>query len=46
MKMDEENIINITMFGGKGLFGGRETRKEVVVSSCVFSGSCEALKAG
>jgi len=38
--------INVTMFGGKGIFGGRETRKEVVVSSCAFADDCEALKAG
>ena len=39
-------VINITMFGGKGIFGGRETRKEVVISRCAFADDCEALKAG
>lgn len=41
------NVINVTMFGGKPIFGkGRETKKEVVVSSCEFANSCPALKAG
>src|SRR5690625_3957490 len=45
---DKERLeeINVTMFGGKGIFGGRETRKEVVISSCDFANDCEALKAG
>jgi len=38
--------INVTMFGGKGIFGGRETRKEAVISSCAFTDDCEALAAG
>lgn len=41
-----EEIVSISMFGGKGIFGGRETRKEVVISSCPFANDCEALKAG
>lgn len=44
--MSRDNIVNITMFGGKGIFGGRETRKEVVISICPFADTCEALKAG
>src|SRR5690625_4727185 len=41
-----EEIVSISMFGGKGVFGGRETRKEVVISSCSFAEDCKALKAG
>lgn len=46
--MSKERLeeINVTMFGGRGLFGGRETRKEAVVSSCPFSEECKALKDG
>lgn len=43
---EKEEIVSISMFGGKGLFGGRETRKEVVISSCPFAQNCEALKVG
>src|SRR5690625_7413771 len=46
--MSKERLeeINVTMFGGKGIFGGRETRKEAVISSCAFADDCEALPAG
>src|SRR5690625_885356 len=46
--MSKERLeeINVTMFGGKGIFGGRETRKEAVISSCAFADDCEALAAG
>src|SRR5690625_7576745 len=46
--MSKERLeeINVTMFGGKGVFGGRETRKEAVISSCAFADDCEALAAG
>ena len=46
MSQEQLEEINITMFGGKGIFGGRETRKEVVVSSCAFAQDCAALQAG
>lgn len=44
--MEKENILDVSMFGGKGLFGGRETKLEAVVSRCKFSETCEALKQG
>lgn len=44
--MKSDNIVNISMFGGRGIFGGRETKKEVVISSCAFADTCEALKNG
>lgn len=40
------NVINVDLYGGKGLFGGRETKKRAVVSSCEFADSCPALEAG
>ena len=46
MSKERLKVINITMFGGKGIFGGRETRREVVISSCAFADDCKALKAG
>lgn len=40
------DVINVSMFGGKGLFGGREAKKEAVISSCQFANSCPAFQAG
>lgn len=44
--MSNYEIVNVALFGGKSLFGGRETKLHAVVSSCQFSNSCPALKAG
>lgn len=38
--------INVTMFGGKSIFGGRERPLEAVVSYCEYAEVCPALKSG
>ena len=38
--------INVTMFGGKSIFGGRERPLETVVSYCEYAEVCPALKSG
>lgn len=44
--MSKKEIVSVSIFGGKSIFGGRETRREVVVSSCPFANSCKALESG
>lgn len=39
-------VVNITMYGGKGLFGGREVKKSAIISSCELASSCPANQAG
>lgn len=39
-------VINVVMYGGKCIFGGRETKKVAAVSTCDFANDCPALKAG
>lgn len=38
--------INVTMFGGKSIFGGRERPLEAVISYCEYAEVCPALKSG
>lgn len=44
--MNKNEVVNVVMYGGKNIFGGRETKKVAVVSSCEFASTCKALKQG
>jgi len=44
--MNKNEVINVVMYGGKSIFGGRETKKVAVISSCEFASTCKALKQG
>lgn len=41
-----KEIINVGLYGGKGIFGGRETPLEASVISCDRSESCSYFKSG
>ena len=44
--MKNKEVVNVVMYGGKDIFGGRETKRVAVVGRCEFAGVCKALKQG
>lgn len=42
--MEKMEVINVGLYGGKGLFGGRETKLEASVISCNMHESCSLFK--